>query len=86
MTKKDPIEKLMGVLTLAFALCHGWGGKLERDKATPLKKHGYRAKSIFRRGFESLHRMLIRLQRFAETLAEFLEVIIRRPLRRNFVV
>jgi len=86
MTKKDRIEKLMGVLTLAFALCYGWGRKLERESATPIKKHGYRAKSIFRRGFESLHRMLIRPQRFAEALSEFFEVIIRRPLIRNFVV
>jgi len=30
--------------------------------------------------------MLIRPQRFAEALSEFFEVIIRRPLIRNFVV
>lgn len=86
MTKKERIEKLMGVLTLAFALCYGWGNKLEEESETPIKNHGYRAKSIFRRGFESLHRMLIRPHCFAQKLAEFFEVIIRRPLAQNFVV
>ena len=86
MTRKDRIEKLMGVVALAFALCYSWGRKLEGESATRIKNHGYRAKSIFRRGFESLHRMFIRPRRHLQEIAEFFEVIIRRPLAQNFVV
>ena len=86
MTRKERIEKLMGVLTIAFALCHGWGSKLEEESATAVKKHGYRAKSIFRRGFESLHRMLNSPQLHAERLAECFAVVIMQPLARNSVV
>ncbi|MEX2578832.1 MAG: transposase [Verrucomicrobiales bacterium] len=75
MTKKERIEKLMGVLAVAFALCYRRG-----------KNHGYRAKSIFRKGMESLHRIISKPRRFAEELAEFIDVVMRRPLTENFVV
>lgn len=87
MTKKDRIARLMCVLTVAFALCYRWGEKLEKETGIKLKNHGYRAKSLFRKGFESLHRMLAKPSRYAARLAEFFEDIIRRPLLEgNFVV
>ncbi len=86
MTKKDRIARLMCVLTVAFALCYRWGQKLEKDAGVKLKKHGYRAKSLFRQGFERLHRMFGNPSRYASGLAEFFEINTRRPCSENFVV
>ncbi len=86
MTKKGRIEKLMGVLAVAFALCYRRGERIEEEAGTKFKKHGYRAKSIFRKGMESLHRIVRRPARFAEDLAEFIDAVLRQPLTRNFVV
>ncbi len=58
MTKGARIGKLMGVLTVAFAMCHRWGEKLEAKSGVEIKNHGYRVKILFRRGFESLHTIL----------------------------
>lgn len=86
MTKKERIEKLLGVLTLAFALCLRWGHKLEADSPTPIKKHGYPAKSLFRRGFEDLHRILTAPHRFREEVAAFFKTVKPQFLPQNFVV
>lgn len=86
MTKAARISKLMAVLTVAFALCYRWGVRLEEVRAGIIKKHGYPAKSLFRRGFESLHMMFDKPRRFARKIEEFFEVILRKPLSENFVV
>lgn len=86
MTKGCRIDKLLGVLAVAFALCYHWGRKLEQKTGIKLKKHGYRAKSIFRQGFESLHQMLRAPSMFASQLADFFLHIFRLPLSENFVV
>ena len=86
MTQSCRIEKLLGVLAVAFALCYHWGRKLEQDTGIKLKKHGHRAKSVFRQGFESLHEMLRVPSLFARQIADFFLHVIRRPLSENFVV
>ena len=86
MTKGGRIDKLVGVLAVAFALSYHWGRELERETGIKLKKHGYRAKSVFRQGFESLHQMLRTPSMFASQLADFFFHIFRLPLSENFVV
>ena len=86
MTQGYRIDKLLGVLAVAFALCYHWGRKLERETGIKLKKHGYRAKSVFRQGFESLHQMLRTPSLFASQLADFFFHVFRLPLSENFVV
>ena len=86
MTKACRIGKLMGVLAVAFALSYQWGRKLEEKTGVRLKKHGHRAKSVFRQGLESLHRMLHSPLSLADRLDEFLDQVVRWPLTRNFVV
>mgnify|MGYP006334849041 FL=1 len=86
MTRGPRISKLLGVLAVAFAFCHRWGRKLEEEKGIKLKKHGYRAKSLFRQGLESLHCLFAQPIIHAKRLAEFFEVILRKPLAENFVV
>jgi hypothetical protein len=86
MTQRHRIEKLMGVLTVAFALCDQWGSKLEEATGVRLKSHGYRATSVLRRGFESLHQILHMPWRFANELGEFISCIIKSHLSGNIIV
>lgn len=86
MTKGCRIGKLMGVLTVAFALSYQWGRKLERETGVKIKSHGHRAKSVFRQGLESLHRMLNSPASLANRLMDFLNHIVRLPLSRKIVV
>lgn len=86
MTKGCRIGKLMGVLAVAFALSYQWGNRLEKEAGIKLKSHGHRAKSVFRQGLESLHRMLNYPASLADRLAEFLDHIVRLPLTRKIVV
>jgi hypothetical protein len=86
MTQGDRFDKLVGILEVAFALSYHWGRKLERETGVMLKKHGYRAKSVFRQGFESLHQILRTPALFASQLADFFLHVIRMSLSGNFVV
>ena len=86
MTKASRIGKLMGVLAVAFALSYQWGRKLEAETGVKLKKHGHRAKSVFRQGLESLHRMLHAPVSLAVRLSDFLNHVVRLPLTRKIVV
>lgn len=86
MTKGCRIGKLMGVLAVAFALSYQWGRKLEGETGVKLKSHGHRAKSVFRQGLESLHRMLRFPARLADRLEDFLDHVVRLPLTRKIVV
>lgn len=86
MTRHERIGKLLGVLAVAFAFCHRWGRKLEDEAGIRLKNHGYRARSLFRQGLESLHGLFSRPLLHARRLAEFINVILRMPLAGNFVV
>ena len=85
MTKSERIEKLMGVLAVAFAMSYRWGRHLEKTRGTKTKKHGHRAKSIFRQGFESLHRMLKAPSRFSDQIKEFFTQVFRPPSLQIFV-
>lgn len=86
MTGKARIEKLVAVLGVAFTLCHRWGRIREQRQGKKFKAHGYRAKSVFRLGLESLHKMVKRPSRHASELREFLRLVLDEPLTQSFVV
>lgn len=75
MSKGRSIEKLMGVLAVAFAMCYHWGCVLEKESGIKLKKHGHRAKSIFRQGFEAIHSILKHRQRHTKEIDEIYDSI-----------
>lgn len=77
MSKKRSIEQLMGVLAVAFALCYHWGCVLEKKAGVKLKKHGHRAKSIFRQGFEAIHRIFKHPHRNSEQIDEIYELVFK---------
>lgn len=86
LTKRARIEKLVAVLGVAFTLCHRWGCIREQREGKKIKKHGYRARSVFRLGLESLHKMMKRPARYARELREVLRLVIAKPLAQSFVV
>jgi IS4 transposase len=86
MTKKERIEKLLGVLAVSFALCYRWGQEQEKKEGLKLKTHGHHAKSVFRQGFESLHRLLKSPARYAAEIAAFFHQVLRLPLIEKIVV
>ena len=59
MTDLDRMDKLMGILALAFAWCLIVGHwKYGESSLLPLNKHGRPAKSLFRLGLDMLRRIL----------------------------
>ena len=62
----DPLrlERLVALLALAFCWCHKIGEWLHTQKQLQLKKHERKPKSLFRRGFDQLRRVLVNFTHF----------------------
>ncbi len=61
LTKPERISKLLGLLTLALCWCLKVGEWLHTQKSIPIKKHGRRAKSIFRHGLDRLQNIVLNI-------------------------
>lgn len=61
LTHPKRISKLLGVLTLALCWCLRIGEWRHTQKSIALKKHGRRAKSLFRSGFDRLRNIVLNL-------------------------
>lgn len=61
LTKPERISKLLGVLTLALCWCLLLGEWLHEHKPIAIKKHGRRAKSLFRYGLDKLRNIVSNL-------------------------
>lgn len=74
----DPerIKKLVALLALAFTWAHLVGMWLAQTKPLAIKKHGRRARSLFRRGLDQLQYVLLNLVHHAEALTECLRLLI----------
>lgn len=56
----DRIEKLLCLVMIAFVWCYKVGDYLDRNvKPIIIKKHGYRAKSVFKYGLEYISNILL---------------------------
>jgi len=83
MSDPDKIEKLFGVLTLAFLISYGWGCEM-KQKATltaPQKR-----KSIFRLGLDRIAQLLAHREDFDEEIRALLEWFERPKYHSIFVV
>jgi hypothetical protein len=71
---KDPerLSRMIALLTIALCWAFRTGEWLAEQKTIPIKKHGRRAKSIFRYGFDHLRQILLNLEVFAD---EFFHVL-----------
>lgn len=61
MKDPDKISKLFAILTIAFTWTHIIGEWLNKKKPIKVKKHGRKAKSIFRLGLDFLQKILFNL-------------------------
>jgi hypothetical protein len=61
LTELERISKLLGVLTLALCWCLRIGEWLHEHKHLAIKKHGRRAKSLFRYGLDRLRNIVLNL-------------------------
>ena len=61
LTKLDRISKLLGLLTLALCWCLLVGEWEHMQKPIAIKKHGRRAKSLFRYGLDRLRNIVLNL-------------------------
>jgi len=64
LTEPDRLDRLLALLALTFCLCHKLGEWLHEQKSLKLKKHGRKPKSLFRRGFDYLRRLLVNFTNF----------------------
>jgi len=58
LTRSIRIKKMIAVLAIAFCWSHRTGEKKNAEKPIPTKKHGRKAQSIFRYGFDKLRQLL----------------------------
>lgn len=72
MTDPARISKLVAILAIAFCWAHLVGEWLHAQYPIQIKKHGRRAKSIFRYGYDYLRGVLIN---FANRVQEFLDCL-----------
>ncbi|MFN7946977.1 MAG: IS4 family transposase [Blastocatellia bacterium] len=63
---RDPerLSRLLALLALTFCWCHKVGEWLHAQQALKLNKYGRRPKSLFRRGFDHLRRLIVNFSRF----------------------
>jgi hypothetical protein len=61
LTKPERISKLLGLLTLALCWCMLLGEWQHEQKSIAIKKHGRRAKSLFRHGLDRLRNIVLNL-------------------------
>jgi hypothetical protein len=64
LTAPERLDRLVALLALTFCLCHKLGEWLHQHKALKLKKHGRPPKSLFRRGFDHLRRLIVNFTNF----------------------
>jgi hypothetical protein len=81
MTKIERTEKWLAILALAFAWAYRTGQWLEKKKATPLKNHGRKIISCFRRGYDFIRQTLFDSVHPLATFGFHLEKLL--PLRRK---
>ncbi len=70
---------MIALLTIALCWTFRTGEWLAQQKTMPLKKHGRKAKSIFRSGFDHLRQILLNLELFVD---EFFHVLQFCPVLR----
>ena len=62
-TDADRLGKLLSVLTLALCWAYSLGEELAQLQPLKVKKHGRKAKSVFRTGFDFVRRIVLNLNR-----------------------
>lgn len=77
LTKLKRIEKLVGLLAIAFTWCHIIGEWKNEKKAITIKNHGRKAISIFRCGFDDLREILFNISERFGDFQRAIEILFR---------
>ncbi len=85
VAKAKHIQALTGIVTLAFVISHLWGLRRHKIKPIPLKKHGRKAKSVFRYGCDDLRILLRGGQMLEPFFAEVIKFISCLTKQRTFM-
>jgi hypothetical protein len=64
LTEPERLSKLLALLAIAFCWAHQVGEWRATQQPLKIKKHGYKAQSTFRYGFDFLRRILTRFDHF----------------------
>jgi len=84
LTEPERIDKLVALLAITFCWCHFTGEWLHKQKPIPIKKHGRKAKSIFRLGLDHLQQILLniseKMQHFKKMLRLLRKQLLPSPL------
>ena len=71
----ERLSRLFALLTIALCWAYRNGQWLSEQKPIPIKKHGRKARSVFRYGFDSLRRILLNLEQFETEFVQSLQFL-----------
>jgi hypothetical protein len=74
ITDAQKIDRLIFLLSIAFCWMYKTGDKKSQEKPIELKKHGRKAKSIFRYGLDEICSFLANLRRYTKRLCRAISV------------
>jgi len=72
ITNLERIKKLVAILAITFSWCHITGEWAQSQKPAKIKKHGRKAKSIFREGLDMLRGILLNM---TDKLGDFKKMV-----------
>ena len=75
LTDYNRIDKLLFLMAIAFCWAHLVGEWLHTQKPIIIKKHGRKAKSIFRYGYDYLRNVVLNISENTERFKEVLQFI-----------
>ena len=77
LQESERLSRLFALLTIALCWAYRTGQWLSEQKPIQIKKHGRKAKSIFRYGFDYLRRILFNLEQYQTDFFETLRFLSR---------
>ncbi len=85
LTKLERIEKLVALLSIAFTWCHIIGEWKNNQKEIVIKKHGRKAISLFRYGFDVLREILFNISYRMSDFQRTIKILFRN-VDPNFLI
>jgi len=74
LREPERINRLLSIVVTAFVWAYLTGEINENKKQTVIKKHGYRAKSIFRNGFDHLRRIFLNMNEYTDEFTKVTKI------------
>ncbi|MBF0528340.1 MAG: transposase [Deltaproteobacteria bacterium] len=85
ITDPERISKMVALLAIAFCWCHLTGEWMVEQKPIPIKKHGRKAKAIFRYGLGSLRDALVNRYYRKGRLINIIKILVESLLNKQLI-